>query len=620
MSHDSQLIQALKAKANVLRIHSIRSTTAAGSGHPTTCMSAAEIMAVLFFHEMKWDPQNAENPYNDHFVLSKGHGAPVLYAAWAEAGVFPVERLLTLREIDSKLEGHPTPKLPFVDVATGSLGQGLGAGVGLALNSRDLDKSNYRTYVLLGDGESAEGSVWEAAAMASYYKLNNLVAIVDVNRLGQSDPTALQHHTEIYRARFEAFGWGAVAVDGHNVEALLDALKKARQTPDKPFCIVACTYKGEGVSFLKDKEGWHGKPLNKEQAEQAIAEIEQAGVTSDYKLEITKPEKSGKIPVETKPAELSTYKMGESVATREAFGDALKRLGAARSNVVGLDADTKNSTFSDKFAKAYPNRFFECFIAEQNMVSVAAGLAAVDKIPFASTFAVFLSRGFDQVRMAGVSRSNIKLCGSHVGISIGEDGPSQMGLEDIALFRTIPGGVVFYPSDAVSAEAAVRLAAEHKGFAYIRTSRPKTPVIYENDADFQVGKARVVRKGDGDAITIATGGVTLFEALKAADTLKEEGIGVRVIDLFTIKPIDADALLKNASETGNLMLTVEDHYLEGGIGDAVASAISESAVRVYRMGVVGVPHSGPADALLAEFGIDARAIAERVREVCRNSK
>lgn len=617
MSYDPQLIQALKAKANVLRIHSIRSTTAAGSGHPTTCMSAAEIMSVLFFHEMTWDPQNAENPYNDHFVLSKGHGAPVLYAAWAEAGVIPVEKLLTLREIDSDLEGHPTPKLPFVDVATGSLGQGLGAGVGLALNSRDLDKTNYRTYVLLGDGESAEGSVWEAAELGSYYKLNNLVAVIDVNRLGQSDPTALQHHTDVYKARFESFGWETVVVDGHSVEELLDAFAKARATSDKPFCVVARTFKGHGASFLNDKEGWHGKPLSEEMAEKAIAEIEQAGVTSDYKLEIKRPQDSKPLPVETKQPETPSYKLGDSIATREAFGEALKRIGATRSNIVGLDADTKNSTFSDKFAKEYPGRFFECFIAEQNMISMAAGFAAVNKIPFASTFAVFLSRGFDQVRMAGISRSNIKLCGSHVGISIGEDGPSQMGLEDIALFRTIPNGVVFYPSDAVSADASVRLAAEHKGFAYIRTSRPKTAVIYENDAEFKIGQARVVRKSDSDAITIATGGVTLFEALKAADTLKGEGINIRVLDLFTIKPIDQDALIKNGTETGNLLLTVEDHYPEGGLGDAVASAVAASGIRVHKMAVVGVPHSGPADALLAEFGIDGNSIAERVRKLVR---
>ncbi len=614
MSHDSKLIEALKAKANVLRIHSIRSTTKAGSGHPTTCMSAAEIMSVIFFNEMKWDPKDPENLYADRFILSKGHAAPVLYAAWVEAGVITEEQMMTLRDIDSPYEGHPTPRLPFVDVATGSLGQGLGAGVGLALNSRDLDKTNYRTYVLLGDGESAEGSVWEAAQMASHYKLNNLVAVIDVNRLGQSQATALEHHTEIYRARFEAFGWDAVAVDGHDVSALLDAFSKAGQS-DKPLCIVACTYKGHGVSWLNDQENWHGKPLKAEDAEKAIKEIEAAGITSDYKLEIEKP-KGGPAPkAETKAPEAPGYKKGDEVATREAYGEALARLGSARSNVVGLDADTKNSTFADKFMKAHPDRFFECFIAEQNMISVAAGLSAVNKIPFASTFAVFLSRGFDQVRMAGISRSNIKLCGSHVGISIGEDGPSQMGLEDIALFRTIPNGVVFYPSDAVSAEAAVRLAAEYKGFAYIRTSRPKTKVIYDSPDDFAIGKAKVVLQSDNDVVTIVTGGVTLFESLKAAEELKAEGISVRIIDLFTVKPIDKEALLKNAKETGGKILTVEDHYLEGGIGEAVASAVCEDDVRVYRIGVVGVPHSGPPNALLEKFGIDAKAIAAKVKEV-----
>lgn len=616
MAHDSQLIAALKAKANVLRIHSIRSTTKAGSGHPTTCMSAAEIMSVLFFHQMKWDPTDAKNPYADHFILSKGHAAPVLYAAWVEAGAITDEQMMSLREIDSPFEGHPTPRLPFVDVATGSLGQGLGAGVGLALNSRELDKTNYVTYVLLGDGESAEGSVWEAAELASYYKLNNLVAIVDVNRLGQSQATALEHDTESYRARFEAFGWDAVTVDGHDVEALLDALAKTGKS-DKPLCIVARTFKGHGVSFLNDKDNWHGKPLKQEDAEKAIAEIEAAGTTSDYKLEITKPQ-SGKLPAATtKKGEAAPYKLGDLVATREAYGEALARLGDSNGAVVAVDSDTKNSTFADKFMKAHPDRFFECFIAEQNMISVAAGLSATGKIPFASSFAVFLTRGFDQVRMAGVGRNNVKLCGSHVGVSIGEDGPSQMGLEDIALFRTIPNGVVFYPSDAVSAEAAVRLAAEHKGFAYIRTSRPKTPVIYDEVDDFKIGKARVVRKSDNDVVTIATGGITLFEALKAADELQKEGIAIRVIDLFTIKPIDSVGLAANAAETGSKVITVEDHYLEGGIGEAVASALSETGVRVYRIGVVGIPHSGPPDALVTKFGIDAAAIADKVRAVVK---
>ena len=616
MSQDSKLIEALKARANVLRIHSIASTTKAGSGHPTTCMSAAEIMSVLFFHEMKWDPKDSENPFADRFVLSKGHAAPVLYAAWAEAGVISVDEMMSLREIDSPLEGHPTPRLKFVDVATGSLGQGLGAGVGLALNSRDLDKTNYRTYVLLGDGEVAEGSVWEAAAMAGHYKLNNLVAIVDVNRLGQSQATALQHDTESHRARFEAFGWDAVVVDGHDVPALLEAFARVGRS-DKPLCVVARTYKGQGVSFLADKDGWHGKPLNAEDAEKAYAEIKAAGVTSDYELVIEKPAAGTAPKVTSGEREAAPYKLGDLVATREAYGEALARLGKSQSNVVALDSDTKNSTFADKFFKAFPDRSFECFIAEQNMISVAAGLSAVKKVPFASSFAVFLSRGFDQVRMAGVSRSNIKLTGSHVGVSIGEDGPSQMGLEDIALYRTIPNGVVFYPSDAVSAEAAVRLAAEHEGFAYIRTSRPKTPVIYDSVEEFAIGKARVVRESADDAVTIVSGGVTLFEALKAADALKSEGIAVRVIDLFTIKPLDKDALIRNARETANRIVTVEDHYLEGGIGEAVASAVSEEPISVHKIGVVGIPHSGAPDALLEKFGINAKAIIAKVKAVVK---
>jgi transketolase len=614
MAHDPKLIDALQAKGNALRIDSIRATSKAGSGHPTTCMSAADIMAVLFLHEMKWDPKDPKNKFADRFVLSKGHAAPVLYAAWAEAGAITRDQMMSLRRIDSDFEGHPTPRLPLVDVATGSLGQGLGAGVGLALNSKYLDKSNYRTYVLLGDGEIAEGSVWEAAAMAGNQKLDNLVAIVDANRLGQSQATAVGHHTEVYQRRFEAFGWQAEVVDGHDIAALLEVFDKAKKTSDKPFAVIAQTYKGRGVTFLEDKDGWHGKPLKAgEEENKAIAELEAKGAKTDYKFEAKMPSHQAVTEQLTTKVAPPDYKPGDTVATREAFGAGLVKLGAANPRVVALDADTKNSTFSEKFMKQYPDRFFECFIAEQNMISVAAGLSSRDKIPFASTFAVFLGRGFDQIRMAGISHSNIKLCGSHVGVSIGEDGPSQMGLEDLGVFRAIPNCVVFYPSDGVSAEAAVRLAAEHKGMAYIRTSRPKTALVYKNDEHFEIGKAKVVRKGDKDAITIATGGITLFEAMKAADTLAGEGIGVRIIDLFTIKPIDQQALIENARETGNRILTVEDHYLEGGIGDAVSAATSETDIRVYRVGVTEVPRSGPPDELVAKYGIDAKAIAARVR-------
>jgi len=617
MANQAQ-IEALRAKANQLRIHSIRATSQAGSGHPTTCLSAAEIVATLFFKVMRYDPKNPNNPAADRFVLSKGHGAPVLYAAWAEAGLFPADKLLTLRDINSDLEGHPTPRLPFVDVATGSLGQGLGAGIGLALNSKFLDKSNYRTYVLLGDGECAEGAVWEAAELAGHYKLDNLVAIVDVNRLGQSQQTMLEHDMPVYQARFKAFGWNAVVVDGHDVSALLKAFAKAARTPGKPFAILARTLKGKGVSFAEDKNGWHGKPFKKgEEEDRAIAEVQAAGAETSYRLRIHRPPEPAASAAASEPKQMARpdYKPGDSIATREAYGVGLVKLGEANPRVVVLDCDTKNSTYSDKFLKAYPDRFFEGFIAEQNMISTAAGLASRGKVPFASSFAVFLSRGFDQVRMAGISQSNIKLCGSHVGVSIGEDGPSQMGLEDLALYRSIPNSVVFYPSDGVSAENAVRLAAEHKGMVYIRTSRPKGPVVYGNDENFEIGKAKVVRRSGQDALTIVGGGVTLLEALKAADLLAGEGVQVRVVDLFTVNPIDKQTLAQNAHETHNLILTVEDHYPEGGIGEAVTAAVAGEGIRVHSLTVHGVPRSGSPEALMDKFGIDAKAIVSKVKEL-----
>ncbi|MGC8842099.1 MAG: transketolase [Candidatus Sumerlaeaceae bacterium] len=613
-----RLIKALSAKANKLRIHSVRSTSAAGSGHPTTCLSCAEIVATLFFHEMRYDTKNPQNPLSDRFVLSKGHAAPILYAAWAEAGFMPVEKLLTLRRIDSDLEGHPTPRLPFVDVATGSLGQGLGAAVGMALNSKYLDKTNYRTYVLLGDGEVAEGAVWEAAELASYYKLDNLVAIVDVNRLGQSQHTMLQHQLDVYKARFEAFGWEAGTVDGHNVGQLLDAFAKARTVKDKPFVIVAKTFKGRGVSFAEDKDGWHGKPFKKgEEEERAIADIMALGIEGDEGLTPPPPPQKA-LPASYKKEMASpSYKIGEMVATREAYGEALVKLGTADPTVVVLDGDTKNSTYSEKFLKAYPDRFFEGFIAEQNLISMATGLAARGKTVFASSFAVFLSRGFDQVRMAGISQSNINLCGSHVGVSIGEDGPSQMGLEDLALFRAIPNSIVLYPSDAVATERAVSLAGAYPGIAYIRTSRPKTPVIYPHDEVFAVGKAKIVRKSDRDALTIVTGGVTLFEALKAADELAKQGIMVRIVDIFSVKPLDRETLIECANATGQVILTVEDHYPEGGIGEAIAAALADTSTRIERLAVRELPRSGKPEELLAKYQIDAQAIEKKVKELVR---
>jgi transketolase len=615
------IIQALEAMGNRLRIHSIVATSEAGSGHPTTCMSAADLTAAIFFHAMRYDVENPKNPLNDRFVLSKGHAAPLLYAAWAEAGAFPVERLKTLREFTSDLEGHPTPRLPWVEVATGSLGQGLSCGVGMALNSKYLDKIDNKIFVMMGDGEAAEGSIWEAAELASYYKLNNLIGILDVNGLGQSQRTMYGHDTEVYRRRFEAFGWHAISIDGHDMPQIINALDEVMNVTDKPAVIVARTLKGKGVSFVEDKEGWHGKAFKKgEEEDRALAEIEPKAALAGA-LKMKSPEGrqagAGSTVGATKKKEpaASGYALGKEIATREAYGEALERLGDDNPLVVALDGDTKNSTFSEKFKKAHEDRFFELFIAEQNMVSAAAGLAAMGKIPFASTFACFLTRAYDQIRMAVISQSNLKLCGSHAGVSIGEDGPSQMALEDLAMMRALESSTVLYPSDAVAAEAAVRLAADHKGIVYIRTSRPKTPVIYSGDEKFELGRAKIVRRSDDDQITIVGAGVTLFEALAASDQLKAEGINARVIDVFSVKPIDAETLRQSGSETNNLILTVEDHSAQGGIGDAVASAVSPAGIRAHHLAINEVPRSGKPEELLAAYGIDRTAIAQKAKSL-----
>jgi transketolase len=606
-------IELLKGIANQLRIHSIEATTAAGSGHPTSCCSAADIAAALFFGHMKYDAKNPHFHNNDRFILSKGHAAPLLYAAWAENGFIPIPELLTLRQFTSELEGHPTPRLAFADVATGSLGQGLGVGVGIALAAR-LDSLDYNTYVLLGDGEIAEGAVWEAASLAGINKLNNLIAIVDANRLGQSEATAFGHHIEVYRDRFKAFGWRVEDVDGHDIEELLEVLSGVG-LDDKPLAIIAKTYKGAGISFIQDKEGWHGKPLSKEEAARAVAELSpsaKSGLTVPIPAPTALPAPVNAIPASYPPI---NYKLGDKIATREAYGTALARIGAADLRVVAVDGDTKNSTFADKFFEKFPERSTECYIAEQNLVSVATGFGARGKVPFASTFATFFTRAYDQIRVAGISQSNLKLVGSHVGVSIGEDGPSQMALEDLAAFRAVVGSTVLYPSDAVSTEKLLEQAALTKGVFFIRTSRPKTPVIYGNDEQFPIGGAKVVRQAAGDKVTIVGAGVTLFEALKAADTLKAEGINVTVIDAYSIKPLGKKEILAAAQKTNNTVITVEDHYSEGGLGDAVAGELSVEGVKVHKLAVVGIPHSGKAEELLAKFGIDAAAIVKKVKSL-----
>jgi transketolase len=602
-------IELLKGVANQLRIHSITATTAAGSGHPTSCCSAADVVAALFFGHMRFDAKNPHYHNNDRFILSKGHAAPLLYAAWAETGLFPAEDLLKLRKFGSDLEGHPTPRLSFVDVATGSLGQGLSVGVGMALAAR-FDKLDYNTYVLLGDGEIAEGSVWEAASLAGVYKLNNLIAIVDANRLGQSQATAFGHDIGVYRKRFEAFGWRVEDIDGHDLEEISEVLGGVGLN-DQPLAIVAKTYKGAGVSFLQDKDGWHGKPLNKEEAAKAVAEL-QPTAKSGIGVPIPAPNQLP-APNDAAPASYPPlgYKIGDSVATREAYGNALARIGEVDPRIVAVDGDTKNSTYADKFFKKFPNRSIECFIAEQNMVGVATGFGARGKVPFASTFACFFTRAFDQIRVAGISQANLKLAGSHVGVSIGEDGPSQMGLEDLAMMRAVAGSTVLYPCDAVGAEKMVEQMAQTKGICYLRTSRPKTPVIYSNDEAFPIGGAKVLR--EGDKATIVAAGVTLFEALKAADALKNEGIGITVIDAYSIKPLGKEMILAAAKKTNNTVVTVEDHYAEGGLGDAVAGELSAEGIKVHKLAVTSLPRSGKPEELLAHFGIDAASIVKKVK-------
>ncbi len=604
-------IESLKGIANQLRIHSIAATTAAGSGHPTSCCSAADLVAALFFGHMRYDPKNPHYYNNDRFILSKGHAAPLLYAAWAETGLFPVEDLLKLRQFDSDLEGHPTPRLPFVDVATGSLGQGLSVGVGMALCAR-LDNLDYRTYVLLGDGECAEGAVWEAASLAGTNHLNNLIAVVDVNRLGQSQPTALGYDLDAYKKRFEGFGWRTEEIDGHDLEEILEVLA-AVGLGHQPLVILAKTLKGGGVSFLQDKEGWHGRALSKEEAARAIAEL-QPTAKSGIGHPIEAPSQLPAPKNEAPPGYPGlTYKLGDMVATREAFGSALVRIGAADSRIVAMDGDTKNSTFSEKFLKRFPDRFTECFIAEQCMVGVAMGFATRGKVPFASTFACFLTRAYDQIRVAGISGTNLKLVGSHVGVSIGEDGPSQMGLEDIAMMRAVAGSTVLYASDAVCAERLADQMAAHKGISFLRTSRPKMAVIYKNDEAFPIGGAKVLRQSAEDKVTVVGAGVTLYEALKAADTLKGEGIGITVIDAYSIKPLGKDVIKAAAQKTSNLVVTVEDHYAEGGLGDAVAGELSGDGIKVHKLAVRELPRSGKPAELLAKYGIDAKAIISKVK-------
>ncbi|MBS3148852.1 transketolase [Candidatus Woesearchaeota archaeon] len=588
--------EVLEQIALRLRRLSLEMTTRAKSGHPTTCLSAADLVAALFFSELRLDTKNPDNPANDEFVLSKGHASALLWAVFAEAGIISENDLKGYRSINSVLEGHPTPRMPWVKVATGSLGQGLSAGLGMALAQR-LQKSPGRVFVLMGDGELAEGSVWEAAALASYYKTKNLIAIADCNRLGQSGESLHGNDVQVWKKKFEAFGWKAVVIDGHNMTQILSAFRKAKG----PFAIITKTIKGKGVSFLEDKEGWHGKVLSEDDLRKALKELGE----SKKMQAVVRPAPSFKSSTSKLGRfSLPNYKEGDLIATREAYGDALVNL-SCDDDVVALDGDVKNSTFSQKFKNVFPQRFFDCFIAEQNMVGMATGFAARGFIPFVSTFAAFFTRAHDQIRMAGISGSNIKLCGSHVGVSIGEDGPSQMGLEDLAMMRSVPNSVVLYPSDAVSSAKCVDLMMEHDGLSYLRTSRPKTPVLYSSKEQFTIGGSKTLKSSLSDSAVVIAAGVTVHEALKAYDELRNKGVNVAVVDAYSVKPIDRNlaGFCQNKK-----VIVVEDHYSEGGLGDAVRSL----GLKIVHLAVHGVPRSGRPEELLSAHKIDSAAIVKEV--------
>jgi len=608
----------LKDAATHLRIHSINMTQASGNGHPTSCSSMAETLACLYFNVMRFDNDKPKDASNDRFILSKGHAAPILYAAHAMAGQFPIEDLQNLRKIDSDLEGHPTPRLNFIDVATGSLGQGLSVACGMAYVGKFLDKASYRTYCLMGDGESMEGNVWEAINFAGFYKLDNLCAIIDVNRLGQSDPAPLQHDMEQYKARMESFGFHAIVVDGHDVEELLKAFAEAAATKGKPTMILAKTYKGRDFPEMEDKMNWHGKALGAKSAE-VIAHLKTKLISPTFEAEVKAPVVDApEVDITNiKLSEPPNYKKGDKLATRQAYGTALVKVGKNNDRVCGLDGDMKNSTFSQELRKIFPERHVECFICEQNLAGVGIGMACRDRtVVFMSTFACFFSRAFDNFRMGIISQTNINVAGSHCGISIGEDGPSQMGLEDIAMFRTLPGATIFYPSDAVSTERAVELAANTKGLCYIRLSRPATEIIYDNEEVFEVGKAKIIKKSDTDCVLVVAAGITLSQAAPAVEQLAAKGINVRLMDPFTIKPIDAEAIIANAKECGGRILVVEDHYPEGGIGDAVAEVVCDKRdIIVKKMCPREVPRSGPPMVLLEKYGIGTSCIVKGVEEM-----
>ena len=604
-----------RALAQQLRADSIRASTGAGSGHPTSSMSAADLMSVLMSKYLRYDFDEPENPGNDHLIFSKGHASPLLYSMYKAAGAITDEELMTFREFGSRLQGHPTPVIPWVDVATGSLGQGLPIGVGVALAGKYLDEEPYRVWVLCGDSEMAEGSMWEAFQHASFYKLDNLIAVLDMNRLGQTRETMDGWNGDHYANRARAFGWHAVEIDGHDPEAIDNAYSEALGN-DGPTLIVAKTKKGYGVSFLEDVDGMHGKPVT---PDREAAALEELGGTNDLRVEVHKPDGTASTGGgSTGEAELPTWELGDEEATRGAYGAALKAVGAAREDVVALDGEVSNSTHSQEFAEEYPGRYFEMFIAEQQMVAAAVGMSVRNYVPFASTFAAFLSRAYDFIRMAAISGADLRLSGSHAGVSIGEDGPSQMALEDIAMMRAVHGSTVLQPSDPNQTAKLVAQMADTSGISFMRTLRPKTPVIYSADEDFPIGGSNTIVSSDDDEVTIVGSGITVHEAMKAADTLAGEDISVRVVDCYSIKPLDTAGIGAAVRSTGNRVVVAEDHWPEGGVGEAVLSALAATGsepVQFRHLAVTKMPGSGKSEELLNSHGIDAEHIAQAARDL-----
>jgi transketolase len=608
-------VDVIRALAAQLRVDSLRCSTAARSGHPTSSLSAADLMAVLLHDHLRWRFRPSPHPNNDQLVFSKGHASPLLYSMFKATGLVSDAELLSYRRFGSRLQGHPVPNLPGVPVATGSLGQGLPAAVGLALAGKYIEKLSYRVWVLLGDSEMSEGSIWEAFDHARHYALDNLIAILDMNRLGQRGETPLGWNSAVYADRARAFGWRAIEVDGHDISAIRAAYAEAVRRRDASTLVVAKTVKGKGVSFLENADGWHGKALDEDQCQNAVAEL---GGERDVVMELRSPE-DAELATERTLRELALPAYGRSrpVATRKAFGAALAALGASRPDVVVLDAEVNNSTYANEFAKAFPDRYFEMYIAEQQMVAAAVGLGVRGKVAFASTFAAFLTRAYDFIRMAAVSRASLRLTGSHAGVSIGEDGPSQMGLEDLAMMRAVQGSTVLYPCCANQTVKLVVEMANRQGISYLRTTRGETPVLYDAGEEFPVGGSRVLRESGGDKVTVIAAGITVHEALEAHRELDSRGVPIRVIDAYSVKPLDEGAIGDAVRATSGNLIVVEDHWPEGGLGDAVFASLARAGmqVRSVHLAVREMPGSGTPAGLLHAAAIDKAAIVRAVDEL-----